>query len=674
MKKILFSIAVVLCFVACTEDLSEYYDRLQKLESAEKAKEDEIAKRQQTIADLEAQLAEQERWNAEQERRNAEEAAEQAAQEAAQTAQEAANDAQVQQNADQTQQNAELDQQNAELAQQNAELAQQNGSQSAANDSLQQLIDAQGQRNSDLTDRYGDMEQQNSDQQGRNNQLRPMWEQLQERLRELEQRLNAPADPRLLTMELLKSENPRLSENVKCTIVGDSMIECWLPGIVLSKKLIPHFSFEGTLVTIDGYEAHNGKTQIDFSRPRTVMVGTSAKKKYYTMFVHSWTGLPLLYINTKNKRAVTSKDVYITGSFQLIEDVRTRAAGDIIDGTLSIKGRGNSSWHRPKKPYRLKLDEKLPLLDMHKDKNWVLIPNYPDKTMLRNHVANYMGRISNLDYTPESHFVELIFNDEHQGTYQLCEKLRISDHRVAVGDDGFLLEVDHRATTEDDARYFSISHLENVVNVKDPDVEYNDANYNYVRDFMTRADAALFSTTFRDVNNGWQKYLDMDSFVEWYIINEISKNLDSKFYTSCYMNLKRGGKLKMGPLWDYDVAFGNMAQDTPADAVLCRTTTGFYIKNAKWFTRLFQDPAFVAKVKERYNYFYRHKNDILQNINADAQYLKYSVNENDAKWDLFNRYTWTNYNIWGSYQNEVQYLKEFLNERMDWLKSEFDKM
>ena len=89
---------------------------------------------------------------------------------------------------------------------------------------------------------------------------------------------------------------------------------------------------------------------------------------------------------------------------------------------------------------------------------------------------------------------------------------------------------------------------------------------------------------------------------------------------------------------------------------------------------MFQDPVFVARVKERFNYFYRHKNEILANINADAQYLKYSVVENDDKWHLLNTYTWSNYDIWGSYQNEVQSLKEWFNKRMEWLKPEFDKM
>ena len=685
MKKIFVYAVSALCLMACSEDLTDYYARLQKMESEEKAKEEEIAKRQQTIADLEAQLAEQQRWNAEQERRNAEEAAEQAAQEAAQAAQGAANDAQAQQNADQAQQNADQAQQNAELSQQNAGLGVQNGAQSALNDSLQRLVDAQGQRNGELAGNYGNMEQQNNDQQARNNQIRLMWEQLQARLQELERQINTPTEnPRLLSIEFLSAENPKLKERVKGVIVGDSVIECWLPmsDIILDKKLIPRFSFDGTLVTIDGYEAQSGKTAIDFARPRTLVVATLNKRKYYTMFVHSYTGLPLLYISTDGSRAVTSKDTYISGAAQLIEDVRTRGAGETSDiFRISIKGRGNSSWLWEKKPYRIKCDEKQVLLDEHKDRSWVLVPNLADKTMIRNSFSMYLGKISNLEWTPSGHFVELFFNGRYDGTYWLCEKIKVANHRVAVGDDGFLLELDRWADKDDAAVCFTTPYTKGSlddevdIEIKEPEgVTKYDANYNYIVNYFTQAENALFGSNFRDPVNGWQKYLDMDSFVDWYLIHEISKNGDCMFNFSTYMNLKRGGKLKMGPIWDFDAAYANESEMSEAGRAF-RETDGWLRDWSKWYTRLWQDPAFVAKVKERYNYFYAHKKDMLNYINADAAYLKYSVETNDERWGIFyERITQKNWNVWGSYQNEVQSLKTWLNERMDWIKSQLDRM
>jgi hypothetical protein len=248
--------------------------------------------------------------------------------------------------------------------------------------------------------------------------------------------------------------------------------------------------------------------------------------------------------------------------------------------------------------------------------------------------------------------------------------VKISNHRVAVGDDGFLLEIDSRAPSERDSRYFTVSHLENVVNIKDPEVAYGDENYRYAKDFVISAEEALFRSNFTNPTKGWQAYMDMDSFVDWYLIHEIGKNLDSNFDTSCYMHFARGGKLMMGPVWDMDVAYGNMDQANQS----CYKPTGFHIKHTQWYSRLFRDPAFVKRVKERFNYFYRHQNEILANVNADAQYLKYSAQENNDVWHVFNVKTWPNYNIWGSYQNEVQELKTWFVTRMEWLKTQFDQM
>jgi len=417
-------------------------------------------------------------------------------------------------------------------------------------------------------------------------------------------------------------------------------------------------------------EAESGVSMFDFTKPVTVTVHTSESSTSYRMFVHSYTGLPVIYITTAGKRAINSKDYYLKASFKLVEDVKTRGPGEVLSTSVNIKGRGNSSWKLPKKAYRLKFDEKISLLGEHKDKSWVLIPNYPDKSMIRNHTAGYMSSISLLDYTPKSHFVELMLNGKYCGTYELCEKIKISDHRVAVGDDGFLVEVDFRAVDEPDSRLFYTNYLENCINVKEPEVQYGDANFEFIKNYIQTTENVLFGSNFKDVNSGWQKYIDMDSFVDWYLINEISKNLDGLFYTSCFMNLQRGGKLKMGPVWDFDVAFGNISQANQT----CYLPTGFYIKNIRWFARLFHDPAFVARVKERFNYFYDHKNDIMNQINEDAQYLRYSVDENDKVWHTLYNYTWTNYDIWGAYNNEVQSVKDWLEKRMNWLKGQFDQM
>ena len=448
------------------------------------------------------------------------------------------------------------------------------------------------------------------------------------------------------------------------------IVNCWLASLDDPKTLVPRFTFDGTLVMMGSQEVTSGSTAIDFSQPVTLTVMTSKDTKEYIVYVYSYTGLPVMRIDTETGNFINSKTTYVNAHMILTEDVKTRGGGDVLEADLQIKGRGNSTWWRtdwPKKPYRLKFNEKVSLLGEHKDKSWVLLANFADKSLLRNHVAFYMGKISNLEYTTSSHFVDLYLNGRYDGTYELCEKLKISDHRVAVGDDGFLLEVDARAIEEDDSRYFYIYSLDSPVNIKEPETQYDDANFKYIENYFNKVDFALYSIYFRDTSKGWQAYMDMDSFVDWYLINEIAHNTDAQMLSSCYMSLKRGEKLKMGPLWDFDLAFGNTDYWK-------RGPEGFWVKDADWFSKLFEDPAFVERVKERFDYFYDRLPDIMREIDATGEYLKYSAVANENRWHTFYNYGVPNVEIWGKYQNEVQSVKEYIKTRMDWLKTQYDKM
>ena len=476
-------------------------------------------------------------------------------------------------------------------------------------------------------------------------------------------------EPVLINMAFKAVDNPYgLIEDVMCTVVGDSVVDCWVPTIMDNKNLIPEFEFLGEECYFDGIPGISGVSCHDFKAPVNLEIKTGGKVKEYTVYVHSFTGLPVLWIETEKRKDITSKEDYLKAHFKLVEDVYTRSPGDVIELDGQIKGRGNSTWSFPKKPYRLKFNDKVSFFNEPSDKAWVLLANYSDKTSLRNATALYMGSISSLEYTPKFHFVDVMLNGRYNGTYQLGDKLKISKNRVNVGDDGFLMEVDSRAIQESDARYFYVNHISNPINIKDPDVEYDDDNFNYAKEYISKVDEVLFSDTFTDPDEGWQKYMDMDSFVDWYLINEISKNNDANFFSSCYMNLKRGAKLKMGPLWDFDIAFGNINYNQNFEH------EGFWVKTVPWFTRLFEYHAFVARVKTRFAYFYGRKEEIMENINADARYLKYSVIENDNKWHTFYNDTWPNYDIWGSYLNEVQSMKKWLTNRFEWLNNEINKL
>ena len=476
--------------------------------------------------------------------------------------------------------------------------------------------------------------------------------------------------PKLVSMEFRSSVNPTvLIEDVACTISDDGMVECWIRHTVDSKLLTPHFTFDGDcVVDAEGEEVISDDTLLDFKSPLTLTVKSGSFSKEYTIYVHSFTGLPVLWIDTENGVEIASKDTYVNAHFTLVEDIVESSSNSKVEYDGQIKGRGNSTWSAPKKPYRIKFNSKESILGEPKDKSWVLLANWYDKTLIRNTVAFYMGSISNLDYTPRFHYVDLMLNGEYNGTYQLGDHLKISKNRVNVGDDGFLVEIDCKLY-DSDARYFYVPHIDYAINIKDPDVEFYDDNYTYVANYINMVDNVLFSDDFKDPDNGWQKYMDIDSFVDWFLINELAKNPDAQFSTSCFMNLKRGGKLCMGPLWDFDLGFGNYWDNETHN-----NPEGFYIKNVSWYIQLFKDPAFISRTKERFYYFFNHKADIMNNINMNAQYIKESVIRNDGKWGNLKTGNSANYDVWETYMEEVQKLKSWISKRFDWLKGQFDSM
>ena len=477
----------------------------------------------------------------------------------------------------------------------------------------------------------------------------------------------APPEVSIKKISFVAKDNPaELIQDVIGDIQDDNNIECWAAHIMHSKDLSPVIEYEGQQLYIND-EHYVVNKKYDFSKPVLLTVQSDTVSKKYVVNMHAFTGLPILTIETEDHQEINSKSDYVKAHFTLTEDVVTRSVGSYMEMDGQIKGRGNWTWGERKKPYRIKFDEKQSLLDEPKNKSWVLLANLVDKSLMRNQIAFELSKMSNLEYTPSSHFVEVILNNKYWGNYQLCDKLKIGKHRVNVGDDGFFLEVDHRLWRDPDARLFDVPHIEYAVDVKDPDVEYNDSNYNYIKNVFEVADAALFSDNYADETNGWRKYIDETSLVDWYLINEIAKNNDAQFLGSCFFNVERGGKIKFGPVWDFDIAFGNWdryGMDTP---------DGFVVRRTQWMTRFYSDPLFVKRLKERFDYFYSKRYDIAQLINVYSNYLSKSAIENDCKWGIFYFYEEHNF-LLGNYQNECQWFKEWLFDRFQWLKKEMDKM
>jgi hypothetical protein len=199
------------------------------------------------------------------------------------------------------------------------------------------------------------------------------------------------------------------------------------------------------------------------------------------------------------------------------------------------------------------------------------------------------------------------------------------------------------------------------VGIKEPSLDWDDQQYNYIKAHVNEFEAALFASNFSDPVHGYAKYIDVDSFVDWYLISEIVKNVDSKDFSSIYFHLVAGEKIKMGPLWDFDLSFGNVNY---ADS---RYPEGFWVKDNPWIARLFEDDAFVDKVKTRFAYFKDNQDLLLDKIDAYAVKLNLAQKENDGKWQTLGKYVWPNPIWFDSYSEEITQLKAWYRQRMTWL-------
>jgi hypothetical protein len=381
--------------------------------------------------------------------------------------------------------------------------------------------------------------------------------------------------------------------------------------------------------------------------------------------------IPTVNIEINNFEEISSKEDYLKGTFEF--NSWDYDFEDFVQ-PIKIRGRGNSTWNMPKKSYQFKLEEKHNLFNFPKDKKWLMLANYSDKTMLRNALAFELGYLSKLDWTPNYHFAEVIINGKAKGLYQFTEKVETGDdNRVKIGDEGFLLEVDQLSRIDyDDIAFWTEKKLLFVV--KDPDLESGSSELEKIKSYVIQTENVLYSEEFDDPFNGYSKYIDVDSFVDWYLINEISKNNDAIFFSSVYMNYVSGGKLKMGPIWDFDIAFGNINYNNN------EKIDGFYVRNAPWIERLFQDKFFVEKVKSRYNYFYNNKNTIIDKSNYYSQQLALARLNNENIWKTLGKYVWPN-NVtfnssWSSspFKEEQNYLNSWISDRMDWLNVEINKL
>ncbi|BBU27100.1 hypothetical protein BTHE68_08340 [Burkholderia sp. THE68] len=370
-------------------------------------------------------------------------------------------------------------------------------------------------------------------------------------------------------------------------------------------------------------------------------------------------------IMTDGGAPIVAKDTYIGADLGITDADGTAS----LASRTTIKGHGNSTWDQPKKPYRLKLESKASLLGMPKDKNWILLANYFDKTLLRNRAAFELGRRFGMAWTPRAVPLELTLDGEYKGVYDLVESVRADKNRVNIADSdetvapaktGFIVEINARM---DEAVCWTTTHaLPMCIDTPDPASAVQTA---YIKEYVQKAEDALFSDHATDAATGYEQYFDVASLIDWFLVNEIFKNQDAKSFASIYLYKDAGGKLKFGPLWDFDLAAGNVNY---SDA---QYPEGWWVADGPWIARMKQiDPTFETRVRARWDALKASQIDTLAAyIDESAQVIEASgaAQRNFRRWPVLGTKLWPNPVVKGSYRGEVDYLKGWLTRRIAWL-------
>ncbi|MBO7143814.1 MAG: CotH kinase family protein [Salinivirgaceae bacterium] len=455
---------------------------------------------------------------------------------------------------------------------------------------------------------------------------------------------NHIADNQLLAFNLLQADNHQLLDDYNATVSGDT-IKILIPYLI-DFKLKPTFITErGAKVYVDGAKQKSGKNTIDFSTPVQYKVLAKGSAHTYTVMVFN-SGLPVVYINTNGSKPITSKRTWLDSTTVRIY----RANGEIDYQTTQpdaqIKGRGNSTWSvKAKRPYALKIKKKSEILGMPKGKRWCLLANFFDPSLMRNELANYLGQnYTNLDWTPHGQHVELVLNGKHCGNYYLCEQAKTTKGRVP-GD--YLIEADRKAGRGD----ITGVKTGNIFNVKDIAIKGKKEEDPEViagaKRILDRFETTLYGPDFLNPKTGYKTLIDLESFVDWLLIKELSKDFDGNMFTSCFCHIMSDGTIKMGPIWDFDLAFGGnpfgneggmggfgMGFGGGNDMAFYNQPEGYHIAKADWFERMMLDPEFTSLLLKKVNAMIADSSTIMDHIDAMAAKLALS-----ASADTVNYYT-----------------------------------
>jgi hypothetical protein len=330
---------------------------------------------------------------------------------------------------------------------------------------------------------------------------------------------------------------------------------------------------------------------------------------------------------------------------------------DGVAHTTEVRGRGNSSWSWPKKPYKLKLEEDAALVGDAAHDEWVLLANYGDRSGLRTAAAFAIAAQTRLGWTPKFRFVDVVLNGQSQGLYMLTEQVEEGGDRVELPDDGYLLEFNKRYLRDGEPGFRT--KRGSSIAFKDPD-EVTKRQRRQVRGAVSRFERVLYGPTFAHPTRGYKAYIEVRKLIDWYLVEELFANQDSNFQSSVNFSWVPGERFVFGPVWDFDLSGGTKWKGA-TDAEAWYTRTGRH-----WISRMLQDPDFARRVKARWAELRPAVDEVIAQLpqasastaaSAEGDWQQWHAGGADLEWTRHAQ----------SRGGEVSFLGDWLTRRARWM-------
>lgn len=505
-----------------------------------------------------------------------------------------------------------------------------------------------------------------------------------------------------LTSLKLKASDNGLSKDVVFTLDKKSgtYSAMYLKWIAKDnpEMLVPVFTTDGESVWCGDQKVVSGKTAVAFADDfvLTVKAENGDKKEYSVSFNCPQINTELPVLRLQPETGIVSRDTYVKTKLDIYRSGSDEGVWTADDEPVEVRGRGNSTWGLPKKPYRIKFPVKFsPVgLDHAKAKSWVILAHDMDKSLLRNHLAFEISRIlfnasenyhneGAVMFTPCSQFVNVYMNDDYHGVYQMSDQMEVAKGRIDIdrlkavdGSDaskitgGYLVETNIH---HDEGYPVSFNSCRGIyMDHKYPkDDDCDISQYRYMEDFIYKAESILYSYDFKDPQYGWRKWFDEKTLADYIIVKELAGDMDG--YTSTYFYKRRGiDKIFFGPVWDVDKGWNNDKRE-PHGNTLSQLMIygGFYMPpyiNPDWFHRFWQDEEFRKFVGTRW----AQKREalvskVLSELDSMPKSMSKAIRANFSVWDFNYQYSNEANMPARTYELEIQRMKDLTVQRAELL-------